>query len=405
MKPIARVDVFVIRIPHHYQVAGHTETPGRLPGTDYYVEPQWVHAYSNAIESCLVKISTDDGAFGWGEVQAPLSPQAPAALITTLLGPALLGQDPLATSVLYDRLYHLMLARGHTGGFLLDAMAGLDGALWDLKGRHYRAPLFELLGGPFRLELPAYVSGLRVSGLDAKIKAAKQLLQEGFAGVKLFTGAAVPEAELEVREIRAAMEGEAFFAVDAICRYDLARAVQLGRVLDEARADWFEAPLDAEDIDGHSALAHTISTPLAIGETLRTPRAFEPWLRNRALAIAQPDIMRAGITGAVRIAANADACHVPTTLHTGVCTGVGMAASWQVAAALPGHLPQEHQHNLFDAVGVVLKTPLTVRKGKLVVPQQPGIGVEVDEEAVAANAIEHWIVDGNGRRLNASTSN
>lgn len=403
MMRIEQIEVFVIRLPHHYKVGGHAEAPGRLPGTDYYIEPQWVHAYSSVIEACLVKIVASDGSIGWGEVQAPLTPSTPCALITTLLGPALLGQDALATSVLYDRLYHLMLARGHTGSFLADAMAGLDIALWDMKARHYGAPLFELLGGPFRLELPAYISGLRVKGLPAKVEAAMQLIKDGFSGVKLFSGANIAENAGETREIRAAVGPDAFLAVDAICKYDLADAIHLGKTLDEVNAAWLEAPLNAEDVEGHAQLARTISTPVAIGETLRTPRQFEPWLRNRALAIAQPDIMRAGITGTLRIAALADAFHVPTSLHTGVCTGIGMAATWQVAAALPGDLPQEHQHELFEPVGIVLKTPLQVDQGKLMVPNRPGIGVEVDEAAVAAISTEHWIVDAEGRRTKKET--
>jgi L-alanine-DL-glutamate epimerase-like enolase superfamily enzyme len=137
---------------------------------------------------------------------------------------------------------------------------------------------------------------------------------------------------------------------------------------------------------------------------LRTPRQFEPWLRARAFAIAQPDIMRCGITGTMRIAALADASHVPTTLHTGVCTGIGMAATWQVSAALPGEIPQEHQQDFFEIVGAVLKTPLAERKGRLIVPERPGIGVEVNEGAVVGMATEHWIVDFTGRRLVAKSA-
>ncbi len=398
---IQQIDVFPLRLQRHYRVAGHAETPGRLPGTDYYIEPQWVHAYSSVLEACVVKLTADDGTIGWGEVQAPLTPQTPAALMTTLLGPALLGQDALATSALHDRLYHLMLARGHTGSFLADAMAGLDIALWDLKGRHYGAPLFELLGGPYRRELPAYASGLRVKGLPEKIEAARRFCAQGFAGVKLFTGDTVSVIQTEAREVRAAIGPEAFLAVDAICKYDLGSALQVGRTLDSLQAAWLEAPLGAEDIEGHAALARAIATPVAVGETLRTPRQFEPWLRQRALAIAQPDIMRTGITGALRIAALADVMHVPTTLHTGVCTGIGMAATWQVAAALPGNIPQEHQQELFETVGAVLQTPLVQRDGRLLVPERPGIGVEVNEAAVAAMATEHWVVDSKGRRLSA----
>lgn len=396
---IQQIDVFPLRVERHYRVAGHSETPGRLPGTDYYIEPHWVHAYSSVVETCLVKVTTDTGLAGWGEVQAPLTPQTPAALITTLLGPALLGQNPLATAALHDRLYHLMLARGHAGSFLADAMAGLDIALWDLKGRHYGAPLFELLGGPYRRELPAYMSGLRVQGLPEKVAAARRVMEEGFAGVKLFTGATLDAIEAEAREVRTAIGPGAFLAVDAICKYDLASATRLGRALDALRAAWLEAPLNAEDVEGHAMLARAIATPVAVGETLRSPRQFAPWLQSRALAIAQPDVMRCGITSTLRIAALADAAHVPTTLHIGICTGIGMAATWQVAAALPGEFPQEHQGDLFTAVNAVLQTPLVQRKGRLIVPERPGIGVDVNETAVAAAATEHWLVDHNGRRL------
>src|SRR5688572_16925043 len=218
---VAQIQVFTLRIPHHYKVGGHDDAPGRLPGTEYYIEPQWVHAYSSVTEACLVKVTADDGTFGWGEVQAPLTPQTPAALITTLLGPALLGHDPLATAMLYDRMYHLMLARGHVGSFLIDAVAGLDMALWDLKGRKYGVPIFGLLGGPFRLRLPAYVSGLRVKTLGQRLEAAKGFISDGYAGVKIFTGGGIQDVEQEVVELRKVLGSSAFLAVDAICRYDL----------------------------------------------------------------------------------------------------------------------------------------------------------------------------------------
>ena len=395
---IQQIDVFVIRRNQHYKVAGHTEAPGRLPGTDYYIEPQWLHAYSRVVEACLVKVTADNGAVGWGEVQAPLTPQTPCALITTLLGPSLLGQDALATTALFERMYHLMLARGHAGSFLADAMAGLDIALWDLKGRHYEAPLFDLAGGAHRMELPAYSSGLRAQGVAAKVELARKFMGSGFAGVKLFTGEKITAVEEEVREVRAAIGTDAFLAVDAICKYDLAGARQIGGALDAAKASWFEAPLNAEDIDGHAALARTIATPIAIGETLRTPRQFEPWLRARALAVAQPDLMRCGVTGALRIATLAQTAHVPTTLHTGICTGIGMAATWQIMAALPGDTVQEHQEDLFATACDVLDEPLEKRAGRLVVPARPGLGVNVNEAAVRKITTEYWVVDAGGRR-------
>lgn len=396
---VQQIDVFTLRLPQHYRISGSEAMPGRLPGTDYYIEPQWPQVYSSALETCLVKIAADDGTHGWGEVQAPVSPQTPCSLITTLLGPALLGQDALATGAHFDRLYQLMLARGHTGGFLVDALAGLDTALWDLKARRYRAPLFEVLGGARRLELPAYVSGVRVQGLQRKTEEARRLVGRGFLGVKLFSGEEPEAAAVEVREVRAALGAEAFLAVDAVCRYDFPRALVLGRALDAVRADWFEAPLGVEDMEGHAALAGRLDTPLAVGETLRTARQFEPWLRSRALAIAQPDVMRAGVSGVWRIAALADTHHVPVTLHTGVCTAIGMAATWHVSAALPGTLPQEHQESLFAAANAFLATPLEEKGGRLRVPSGPGLGVDVDESKLTAFVTERWRVDSEGRHL------
>ena len=399
---ITQIEVFILKLPQHYRVAGHAETPGRLPGTDYYIEPQWVHAYSNSLESCVVKITASDGTFGWGEVQAPLTPQTPAALITTLLGPALLGQDPRNTDALFDRLYYLMLARGHSGSFYADAMAGLDNALWDLKARHARAPIFDLLGGAKRRELPAYISGLRVKTVAEKAALARKVVGEGFAGVKLFSGAPAAELAVEAREVRAAIGPEALLAVDAICRHALPAAIEVGRVLDSLNASWFEAPLDAEDVEGHAALARAMKTRIAVGETLRTPRQFEPWLKQRALAVAQPDLMRTGITGARRIAALASSHGVPTTLHIGVCTGIGMAATWQLASTWPGEVPQEHQQSFFPIANSVLTTPLGERDGRLLVPEGPGTGVEVNEAAIRGYATEQWIVDTKGRRLAAT---
>ena len=397
---VHKIEVFAIAVPHHYKVGGHADSPNQLPGTHYYIEPQWLHVYSTQTESCLVKITADDGTIGWGEAQSPITPQTTATLISTLLGPALLGQNLGDADKLYERLYYLMLARGHTGSFTMDAIAALDTAVWDIRGQREKRPIFDLLGGAKRRDLPAYVSGLRVSGLDDKIKLARTICDDGYAGAKIFTGASIAEAETEIRSIREAIPHDRFFAVDAICKYDLAQALRLGAILDDVEAVWFEAPLDAEDVEGHATLARKIKTPVAIGETLRTVRQFEPWFKSGALGIAQPDVMRTGVTATMRIAARGAEQKVPTTLHVGVCTGIGMAATWQVAAALPeSGLPQEHQFAPFEVANRFLKTPLEAREGKLIVPQRPGIGVEVDEAKVLSFATEHWVIDRTGRRL------
>ncbi|MBS1813301.1 MAG: mandelate racemase/muconate lactonizing enzyme family protein [Acidobacteria bacterium] len=399
MNTIQQIDVFTVKIAHHYKIAGHEETPGRLPGTDYYIEPQWSQAYSRATESCLAKITLADGTFGWGEAQSPITPETTATLMTTLLGPSLLGQNADEIAALNQRMYGLMLPRGHFGSFLVDAIAGLDTALWDIRGKVQGAPISALLGGPKGARLSSYVSGLRKKTLDEKVAAANDFYARGFGGVKVFTGSDVRKVEEEARAVRAVFGRDRLFAIDALWSCDLVSAAYLCRMLEELQGAWLEAPLHPQDVEGHAELVRQTTVPIAVGEVLRTPLEFEPWFRRRALSIAQPDVMRCGITNTMQIAEMAAEHDIPVAAHVGVSTGVGVAATWQVAAALKISLPQEFQGDLFGVANSLLSTPLEEAGGDLIVPDRPGIGVDVDEAAVAAVSSEHWIVDSNGRRM------
>lgn len=398
MNTIEQLDVFTFKYPHHYKIGGHEDTPNRLPGTDYYIEPQWKQAYSKATESCLVKITTADGVVGWGEAQSPITPETTSTLIRTLLGPALLGQDAERIDHLNERLFGLMLARGHVGSFIVDAIAGIDTALWDIRGKVAGKAIGALLTDAPSSTLSAYISGLRKKTLEEKVHVARQFVRDGFAGVKLFVGADVELADTEARAVRSALPNS-FFAVDALWSLNEESAAALARTLDELNADWLESPLDPQEIEAHVTLVKSARTSIAVGEVLRTAKAFQPWLQAGALSIAQPDVMRTGITGALAIQKLAQNSGVQTALHVGVCTGIGMAATWQVASAIAHDLPQEHQGDLFETANVILTTPLAVADGKLQVPSSPGIGVKVDESVVERFSTEHWIVDSKGHRL------
>ncbi len=393
---IERADVYVLKLDRHYRVAGHSDTPNRLPGADYYFEPQWKQAYSRTTESCLLKLTTDNGTVGWGEAQAPLSPETAASILVRLLAPAVLGQSATGTEVSYDRLYQMMLVRGHNASFYLDAIAAVDVALWDLKGKAWQAPVCEILGGPFRERLPAYISGLRKPTAAERIPLARECMQRGFRGVKMFFGAGVDNLGEELAAIREAIGPKGFLGLDNINAHPLGEALRIGRDLDRVGGSWYEAPTLAEDIEGHRTLARRLSTPIAGGENLRSVAQFLPWIRSGAFQVVQPDVGRCGITAARRIAELAQAFHRPTALHVGVCTGVAMAATWQLAAALPTFLIQEHQLDLFETANRLLTTPLRETDGQLEVPTCPGLGVEVDEAAAAQHATEHWVVTTEG---------
>jgi D-galactarolactone cycloisomerase len=391
---IQTVEVFVFKYDHHYRIGGHGDAPNRLPGTDYYFESQWQHAYSRQTESCLVKITTDTGLVGWGEGQAPLVPEVPATLIARLFGPAIIGMDPADPYAIYDRLYHLNHVRGHTASFTIDAIAAIDIAVWDIKGQAAKQSVNQLLGTVHHSKLPLYVSGLRRSTLAERQALAKEKLAEGFRGVKIFIGDTVDNTLKECAAIREAIGMEAELAFDAICRHDYEAAYAIGRGLDELKAAWFESPMDPEDVSGHSRLAKAIQTPLAIGEPLRTIREFEPWISQEAMKIAQPDLVRCGITGGWKIIELAEKHGLRVAPHLGVCTAIGVAATWQVTSVIKDPVSQEHQLDMFPVANKVLIDPLQVEKGCAVVPGGYGLGITVNEDFVRAHSSEYWLITG-----------
>ena len=386
---ITQVDIYIYKLDQHYQLRGVEETPGLLPGTDYFFEPHWRQAYSRKVESCLIKLTTDTGLVGWGEAQAPLLPETSGSVLKNFIGPFLLGQDPLRRSWIYDQLYHVNNIRGHGTGFMLDAISATDIALWDLAGKHYNAPICELAGGPFTTELTAYVSGLRQPTLEEQCEAARRYMAEGYSGIKLFPG---DNIEKTVREVRSAAGPDARLFCDLLWQCRTEEALRLGRVLDAEGYEFLEAPIQPEDTEGHQKLVQALDIPIAIGEALRTTYEFQTWFDNRTLEVAQPDVVRAGLTTAFKVSALAEARRIPVAPHVGVCTGIGMAATWQYAAAIPNFLIQEFQLELTQRANTILTTPLETQNGKLLVPQRPGIGVDVNEQALAEVTADHWTV-------------
>lgn len=389
---IKLIEVFAFKYNHHYRLGGHTDTPNRIPGTDYYFEPQWKHAYSRFTESCLVKITTDTGIIGWGEAQAPLVPEVPALLIAKLFGPAILGLDPTQPEMIYDRLYHLSHVRGHTTSYTIDAITGIDIALWDIKAKTEKKPLNQLLGKPVLSKLPLYVSGLRRTNLSERKALAKEIITEGYKGIKIFLGDTAKKTIKELEAIRSAIGNEAELSFDAICRHEYKAAYKIGLGLDELNASWFESPMDPEDIASHARLVKAIKTPLAIGEPLRTKHEFVPWLQQKAMQIAQPDIVRCGITGGRRIIQTCLDYNLKVAPHIGVCTAIGISATWHIASLISNPVAQEHQLDMFDTANKVLIKPLQVEKGLALVPDDIGLGITIDESFVTAHSTEKWII-------------
>ncbi|MDF2625216.1 MAG: enolase, partial [Kosakonia cowanii] len=196
---ISRIDCFPLKIttPQAY-LGGEV----KASDSDYYYRPEYRCVYSRKMETCLVKITTDSGHVGWGEALAPVVPQVIAELITQLFAPLLTGQSPFASQVLNARMYDAMRDRGHITGYHIDALAAVDIALWDLKGQILNQPVYQLLGGAFREQIPCYVSGLPEPDLPARCALALRWQQKGFNAIKLALGYGVQQDIENVRAIR-----------------------------------------------------------------------------------------------------------------------------------------------------------------------------------------------------------
>src|SRR5919199_5919469 len=139
--------------------------------------------YPAQAEVLLVRIVADDGLVGWGEAHAPPIPRVAQTLIADLFATQLIGRDPLATDAIWDALYASMRLRGYSSGMMLEALAGVDIALWDLAGKALGKPVYKLLGGPYRTRIPCYLSGVPGNTVEQRVRAAQSFVVMGFTAM------------------------------------------------------------------------------------------------------------------------------------------------------------------------------------------------------------------------------
>lgn len=373
---IEKLEAWPIRLPRDIAAAtGTAGSPTKLAGSgDYRWSTVFPCLYSTHFETALIRVTLDNGLYGWGEAQAPLAPEVACEIARLLLTPAIQGAEFDGSrgriEWLWDRMYSAMRVRGQTGGFMLDAISGVDLALWDLAGKIAQKPVYALLGGD-RTALPAYVSGLPATGRN---EAAAHYRDQGFGKFKLFFD--TPE-EAEFLAGMDAMPDGCQIAVDALWRFDLAGAQQFGAALDARQALWLEAPLPPEDPAAHGQLAASIRTPVALGESYRTRFEIAPFARERAVKVFQPDLGRCGITEGLRMAQAAGAPVVP---HVSIAMGPQFAAALHFASALPECTLIEYNPQVLAVANRFLRNPIVVEGDRYRVPPEPGLGIEWNEE-------------------------
>lgn len=326
-------------------------------------------------ETILVEIETEDGVVGLGYAYTiGTGGRAVLELLRHDLIPLLAGQDANQIEAVWQRLF--WATHGTVVGAITGlALAAIDTALWDLRGKAVGQPLWRLAGGA-RAAVPMYDTEggwLQLSTHDL-VEGAIASKRRGWPGLKVKVGKARPEEDLErLQAVRDAVGVEMDIMVDANQSMTYAEARRRAYLFEHLHLFWFEEPLPAEDMSGHARLAATTSIPIAVGESLYSPSHFREYLVAGGAAIVQPDVARiGGITPWLKVAHLAEAFNVKVAPH------FLMELHVSLAAAVPNSLYVEHIPQLRS----ITSGDIRIVDGLAVAPETPGIGIDWDYEKI-----------------------
>jgi len=378
---IESVDAFAVRLPRDHDAAlGSAGLPARLEGEGEY---RWASSYpclySTLIETALIRVRLDNGVEGWGEAQAPLAPEVACTIVERILRPVLAREEftpaPDAIARLWDRMYSTMRVRGQTGGFMLDAISGVDLALWDAAGKYLNSTVSAMLDGK-RQRVPAYLSGIPGDHWAG----AESWCQSGVNAVKIYYRASTADL---LEEVDHAIEifGHGRVCVDALWRLDPKSALELCAKLKSREILFLECPFPPEETEWHIELARATAIPIALGESYRTRYELQRLIESGAIRFLQPDLGRCGITEGLRLADLARQHAVAVVPHISVAQAPQLAAAIHFAAAVPECLMLEFNPTILAAANQFLEQPIELCGGAYIVPSGAGLGVRFNARA------------------------
>lgn len=356
----------------------------KITGVETFnVRPRW----------CFVKIETDAGISGWGEPVVEGKTQTVQAAVDEM-SDYIIGFDPMQIEDIWNKLYRGAFYRG--GPILMSALAGIDQALWDIKGKAYGVPVYELLGGNCRQKIRTYcwIGGDRPTDVA---QAALQKKRQGYTAVKMNATEELQyidsykklDAVLErVASIREAVGKDFGIAIDFHGRVHLPMAKILAKKLEEFEPMFLEEPVLCEHMEGFAEIANACSIPLATGERLYSRWDFKRLMKAGGISIIQPDLSHAGgITEVKKIAAIAECYDIALAPHCPLGP-VSLAACLAVDFTNYNAVIQEQSIGIHYNVGrelldyVVNKDAFKTVDGNMLPLKGSGLGVEVDEQLI-----------------------
>lgn len=338
----------------------------------------------------LVEINCDNGLTGWGEC---LGNAGVNAAHIEAMTPLLIGRSALEIEPIWLELYNQFRDQGQRGS-TVNAISGIDIALWDLNGKYYNAPVHQLLGGAFRDSVPAYATGgFRQVGkdrIDSLLEEVQGFIDAGFEAIKIKIGFGI-QLDLEsIARVRELIGTNTRLMIDANHGYDCIAAAKIMRLAEPYEIDWFEEPVVPEALDSYRRLREMNRIPIAGGETWHTRWGIAEALRAGAVDILQPDAAGVGgLSEARRLLTLCDVYGVRCVPHIWG-TDVAMAAGLHLHAILPPSppafeaeaAPLEFDQSDNPMRAALLHEPIRLEQGRVRIPGGPGLGIEINREAL-----------------------
>jgi D-galactarolactone cycloisomerase len=353
--------------------------------------------------SLLVRVDTDEGISGWGEGGQYGPPEPVASCIHHVLGPRVVGSNPMDRGRIAEELYAATRDFGQKGSYI-EAMSAIDIALWDITGKALGEPVSRLLGGAFRESVPAYATGCYYRGdtyldhrstLEGLAAEAKSYLDAGFRMLKMKVGLLRVEDDCErLAAVREAIGPDCGLLVDANHAYNAMTAIHMARGLERHGVRWFEEPVPPEDREGYRRVRSQTSVPIAGGECEYMRYGFRSLIAEGCVDIAQPDLCVAGgFSEWLKIVALAQSFGVWVVPHVWG-SGVALAAAMHALAALPpfphsaNPVPLQNEpviefdRNYNPLRDDLLETQIRCVDGRVELPAGPGLGIAINEDVL-----------------------
>lgn len=350
----------------------------------------------------LVEVMTDEGVTGWGECFGPGSiALANKAIVEQVIAPMIVGDDALARDVIWHKVYNLLRDHGQKG-MPMQALSGVDIALWDIAGKAANMPLHMLIGGAQHKTVPVYGYGMMlrrepVNELEARFRdEAADIKEAGFSAAKMKIGLGPKDDIRLATSVRLGLGDDYRFMADANHCYTTSDAFYVGRALEELDAYWFEEPVAPEDHDGYRELRSGLKVNISGGEAEFNRWGWRSLLESRGLDIAQPEVCAlGGISEFLRVLALCHAHFTPVINHVWG-SAISVATNLHLLAAMPpipGGLHPWEPMLEFDTTDNkfrddLLQEPLEIQTqikrngGRVTIPGAPGLGVEPDREFI-----------------------